>query len=63
MGERVLCKHEAVGSIPSASTRGSPLGKIIGWEDTATRISSWSDASRLRDAGAPSDGGRGIMDK
>ena len=26
MGERVLCKHEVVGSIPSASTRRLAVG-------------------------------------
>ena len=28
MGERVLCKHEVVGSIPSGSTRRAVIGAL-----------------------------------
>ena len=28
MGERVLCKHEVVGSIPSSSTTPLPWGEV-----------------------------------
>jgi hypothetical protein len=29
LGERVLCKHEVVGSIPSGSTRWSITGRLV----------------------------------
>ena len=29
LGERVLCKHEVVGSIPSGSTKASRLGEGV----------------------------------
>ena len=38
MGERVLCKHEVVGSIPSASTRRRAEGRTMTFGDPAASL-------------------------
>ncbi len=32
LGERLLCKHQVVGSIPTGSTKGAALGFTLGLE-------------------------------
>ncbi len=59
MGERLLCKQEVVGSIPSAST-SVLVSRLLG----SGRDPSEGNATRKRELRAPLTGGdwSGIMD-